>query len=37
MLSGRRRKDYAAETSADTLIAQAATIDGQPEPEAAVA
>jgi single-strand DNA-binding protein len=37
MLSGRRKKDYAAETSADTLIAQAATIDGQPAPEAAVA
>ncbi len=37
MLSGRRKKDYAAETSADTLIAQAATIDGQPAPEPAVA
>jgi single-strand DNA-binding protein len=37
MLSGRRKKDYAAETGADTLIAQAATIDGQPAPEAGVA
>lgn len=30
MLSGRRKKDYAAETSADTLIAQAATLEETP-------
>lgn len=27
MLSGRRKKDYAAETSADTLVAQAAAFE----------
>jgi single-strand DNA-binding protein len=37
MLSGRRKKDYAAETGADTLIAQAATIEAEPAAQAAVA
>jgi single-strand DNA-binding protein len=37
MLSGRRKKDYAAETGADTLVAQAAALDSQAIPEQAVA
>ena len=36
MLSGRRKKDYAAETGADTLVAQAAALDST-MPEQAVA
>jgi single-strand DNA-binding protein len=37
MLSGRRKKDYAAETGADTLIAQAATLEAEPVAQAAIA
>jgi single-strand DNA-binding protein len=37
MLSGRRKKDYAAETGADTLIAQAATLEAEPIAQAAIA
>ena len=37
MLSGRRKKDYAAESGAETLIAQAATLDAEPTAQAAIA
>jgi hypothetical protein len=36
MLSGRRKKDYAAETSAEGIIAQATALEGD-TPAAAVA
>lgn len=37
MLSGRRKKDYAAESGAEALVAQAAAIETAPVPEQAVA
>ena len=37
MLSGRREKNYAAESGAETLVAQAAALDGQAVAEQAVA
>ena len=37
MLSGRRKKDYAAETGADTLIAQAASLETEPVAQTAIA
>lgn len=37
MLSGRRKKDYAAESGAEALIAQAATLDAEASSQAAVA
>jgi hypothetical protein len=37
MLSGRRKKDYAAETAAEALAAQAAQLGVEPHELAAVA